>query len=101
MPDIGLGLASDEGESVTEAVSTSRSGPNRSRAQPRNPYLVVSNEGFDAELLDEMRGSTTPDTVLLDSTSTGGRIALDPYLAPPIIDIDEIRTALRGSVGIY
>jgi hypothetical protein len=47
-----------------------------------------------------MRGSVYPETAVVSGSPARVKIVLEPFVAPPIIDIDAIRMAMRGSVNI-
>ena len=64
------------------------------------PTLVAYNESPQSSPLDQMRGSVYPETAVLSGSPARVKIVLEPFVAPPIIDIDAIRMAMRGSVNI-
>lgn len=72
--------------------------PGRADPSPAKPTLLASNESPQAGPLDQMRGSVYPETTLVSGSPARVKIVLQPFIAPPIIDIDAIRMAMRGSV---
>ena len=81
-------------------VSPSPAVPGRADPSSAKPILVASNESPQAGPLDQMRGSVYPETAVVSGSPARVKIVLEPFVAPPIIDIDAIRMAMRGSVNI-